>query len=211
MKTAIFLLVGMLLITAANAAEADSVAKGRALYLQYCASCHGLSGEGNGPMARVLTTPPANLRRLSERYGNPLPENQIARFIDGRTDVKTHGPRDMPVWGKRFYAETQGNERLVKRLIAQLVAYLQSIQTGARTVLEDRCVRGNQPPVAEQHSGAREQQALGPTQRGLHLDRSNLAILRFPHGVADLLHDIAELYARQAVLDSRLRYSHSHR
>jgi mono/diheme cytochrome c family protein len=133
MKSGILLLLGLLLITATGTATADEVAQGSALYLQYCASCHGLTAEGNGPMARALTTPPANLRRLSERYGNPLPEDQIARFIDGRADVKAHGPRDMPVWGKWFYSEGQGSERQVKDLIAKLVAYLQSIQTGVRS------------------------------------------------------------------------------
>jgi hypothetical protein len=72
------------------------------------------------------------LRLVSDRYGNPLPEDQIARFIDGRADVKAHGPRDMPVWGERFYLETQGSEREVKHRIAKLVAYLQSIQTPNR-------------------------------------------------------------------------------
>jgi hypothetical protein len=35
------------------------------------------------------------------------------------------------VWGKRFYAAT-GDERAVRAMIGDLVAYLQSIQTGAR-------------------------------------------------------------------------------
>jgi hypothetical protein len=78
-----------------------------------------------------LATPPANLRRLSERFGNPLPEDQVARFIDGRASVKAHGPREMPVWGKRFYAETH-DDSTVRAQIANLVAYLKSIQTGAR-------------------------------------------------------------------------------
>jgi mono/diheme cytochrome c family protein len=133
MKRGILALVGLLLIAAAGPAVADEVAEGRALYLQHCASCHGLSADGNGPMAPSLTTPPPNLRRLSDRYGNPLPEDQIAQFIDGRADVKAHGPRDMPVWGKRFYSEGQGNERQVKDLIAKLVVYLQSIQTATRS------------------------------------------------------------------------------
>ncbi len=127
------LLAALMLINIASAASADDVAQGRAIYLQHCASCHGLAADGNGPMARVLTTPPANLRQLSERYGNPLPVDQIARYIDGRADVKAHGPRDMPVWGKRFYSEGQGSESQVKDLIAKLVAYLQSIQTGVRS------------------------------------------------------------------------------
>jgi mono/diheme cytochrome c family protein len=129
-KRGILPLVGLLLIAATGTAAANEVAQGRAIFLQHCASCHGLTGEGNGPMARALNTTPANLRQLSDRYGNPLPEDKIARFINGRADVKAHGPRDMPVWGKRFYSEGQGDERQVKDLIAKLVVYLQSIQTG---------------------------------------------------------------------------------
>ena len=127
----ILLVLVFVMLGASTAAggEREKVAQGRALYLRYCASCHGLTGEGDGPVARSLTTPPANLRQLSDRYGNPLPKDQIARFIDGRADVKAHGPRDMPVWGERFYEET-GSESAVKDRIAKLVAFLQSIQTG---------------------------------------------------------------------------------
>jgi mono/diheme cytochrome c family protein len=132
------LLVGSLLIAAAPGAAAGNATKGRETYLQYCASCHGLSGKGDGPLARDLNTPPANLCKLSERYGSPLPEKQIARFIDGRVDVKAHGPRDMPVWGERFYSEAQGSERRIKDLIANLVAYLQSIQVGPRHAATNR-------------------------------------------------------------------------
>jgi len=125
-------LAGLLLMFASAAsAEDDAVAQGRQLYLEYCGSCHGLTGEGDGPVAHALTIPPANLRRLSDRFGNPLPEDQVARFIDGRAEVKAHGPRDMPVWGRRFYAQTH-DERAVRALIGELVAYLQSIQTGTR-------------------------------------------------------------------------------
>ena len=132
LKKVIFLLNGLLLVTAIGTAVAGEVGRGRALYLQNCATCHGLAGEGDGPMACALTTPPANLRRLSERLGNPLPEDQIARFIDGRVDIRAHGPRDMPVWGNRFYEESGGNERQAQKRIAELAAYLQSIQTAVR-------------------------------------------------------------------------------
>ena len=124
--------LGLLLLSGpAAGAAANDVALGRQIYLERCASCHGLTGEGDGPVARALTTPPANLRRLSERFGNPLPEDRVARYIDGRAEVKAHGPRDMPVWGARFYAESH-NERAVRAMIAELIAYLQSIQTGER-------------------------------------------------------------------------------
>jgi mono/diheme cytochrome c family protein len=123
----------LLLTLVANVVTADEAGDGKAIYLQYCASCHGTKGDGKGPLASTLTTPPANLRMLSQRFGNPLPEDVIAKFIDGRSDVKAHGPRDMPVWGKKFYAESGGDEAEVKERIAKLVAFLQSIQTGTRT------------------------------------------------------------------------------
>ena len=90
-------------------------------------------GEGNGPVARDLKTPPTNLRLLSELYGNPLQEDKVARAIDGRAEVEAHGPREMPVWGERFSDEGHAGERQVRKRIAKLVAYLQSIQTGARS------------------------------------------------------------------------------
>jgi mono/diheme cytochrome c family protein len=126
-----FLLLSLLTSTAAHATSSN-ITRGRTLYLQYCASCHGPTAEGDGPIAHVLTTPPANLRRLSERFGSPLPLDQVARYIDGRVEVKAHGPRDMPVWDTRFYHESGGDERRTQERIADLIAYLQSVQTAVR-------------------------------------------------------------------------------
>lgn len=126
------LLVVLLATNDAALAGSRRIRQGRALYVEYCASCHGSSAEGDGPVARALSTPPANLRRLAERFGNPLPEDQVARYIDGRAQVKAHGPRDMPVWGARFHYKSGADERRVQQWIAELVAYLQSIQTPIR-------------------------------------------------------------------------------
>ena len=127
-RTFVLLLSGFLL--AASTAAADEVARGRVVYLRDCASCHGVKGDGQGPVAAELKTPPTDLRVLSLRYGNPLPEDQIARFIDGRADIAAHGPRDMPVWGEQVwkYPEGKGPSSQVTSRVADLVAYLQSIQ-----------------------------------------------------------------------------------
>src|SRR5271167_1330960 len=124
----VLLLSGLLLV--ASTAAADQVERGRLLYMRNCASCHGVKGDGHGPVAALLKTPPADLRLLSLRYGNPLPEDQIARFIDGRADIAAHGPRDMPVWGEGVweYPEGNGPSGQVTSRVADLVAYLQSIQ-----------------------------------------------------------------------------------
>ncbi len=43
---------------------ADNIARGRQLYDQNCASCHGAQGLGDGPAAKSLRPPPANLTGL---------------------------------------------------------------------------------------------------------------------------------------------------
>lgn len=123
-------LFGLFVVTSAVASASD-VSQGRSLYLRYCASCHGVKGDGRGPVAPALKTPPSDLRLLSHRYGSPLPEDQIASFIDGRADVVAHGPREMPVWGEQVWQYPEGtrHETQVTPKIANLVAYLQSIQT----------------------------------------------------------------------------------
>lgn len=88
---------------AGSASGQQSIVRGRQYYLHYCASCHGNEADGRGPMARVLKASPPDLRHLGDRDRMPLPTGTIARFIDGRQYVAAHGPRDMPVWGRRFY------------------------------------------------------------------------------------------------------------
>ena len=124
------LFLGFVLLSAPSISRADEVTEGRALYLRICASCHGVNADGNGPAAPALTTKASDLRALSARYGNPLPQDQIARFIDGRADVIAHGPRDMPVWGDQVweYKVGKGNDSQISPRVAALIAYLQSIQ-----------------------------------------------------------------------------------
>jgi mono/diheme cytochrome c family protein len=120
----------MLLATAAVAAPLDSAERGRVTYLRYCASCHGVHGDGRGPVSRALTFRPSDLRELSRRYGTPLDRERLAAVIDGRTEVAAHGDRDMPVWGERFDLppDDVSRERTITERIAELRAYLESIQ-----------------------------------------------------------------------------------
>jgi mono/diheme cytochrome c family protein len=114
----------------ALAAETDDALQGRIYYLRYCAACHGDKADGKGPVSGVLSSPPADLRRLSEKYGNPLPSDPVIRFIDGREAVAAHGSREMPVWGERFYESGGGKvqERQVRGVLSYIVAYLRTIQ-----------------------------------------------------------------------------------
>jgi mono/diheme cytochrome c family protein len=113
----------------AGAEPKERSARGAQAYRIYCASCHGIAAEGNGPMAPSLTRQPADLTRISERYG-AFPDDRVAATIDGRAEVLSHGPSSMPVWGLSFQdaGKDRDQEREVQERIRDLVAYLKSIQ-----------------------------------------------------------------------------------
>jgi mono/diheme cytochrome c family protein len=113
------------------AGAAEDATEGRVLYARYCGACHGIAADGNGPIASVLRRPPTDLRHLGGRYGTPLASDEVARFVDGRTAVTAHGPREMPVWGERFAApepEATGRTPAIDVRIRRMVDYLQTIQ-----------------------------------------------------------------------------------
>ena len=139
-RTFIRSLIGVLLLAGAGPARADEAKKpdydptlaqmGEEAFRTYCASCHGLSARGDGPVASALITPPADLRRIAQRRGGAFPEGEIARKIDGRFDIDAHGSREMPVWGQVFTADIPdaSAESIARGKLAVLVEYLKSIQ-----------------------------------------------------------------------------------
>lgn len=74
-----------------------------------CASCHGLSGKGDGPMQPVLTVKPADLTVIARKNNGVFPVAQLRSVIDGRMEVNSHGSRVMPVWGDDFSVQA-GND-----------------------------------------------------------------------------------------------------
>jgi mono/diheme cytochrome c family protein len=75
------------------ATDPDSVNRGRAVYQQYCVTCHGLNGDGNGPAV-------AGLRVRPPSFHNP--QHYLAPGMDGAHYwVIQHGdgvPGGMPAW-----------------------------------------------------------------------------------------------------------------
>jgi mono/diheme cytochrome c family protein len=103
--------------------------EGGSLYRTYCASCHGTSGRGDGPVAQHLRKPPANLTQIAKLNQGVFPADKVARAIDGRDVARTHGSSDMPVWGDAFTkATTASDADAVKQRIDALVRYLEGMQ-----------------------------------------------------------------------------------
>ncbi len=102
------------------------------MYEQLCASCHGASGHGDGPVASLIKIGVPDLTRIAHRDGGEFPTEDVRRTIDGRLERPAHGPRDMPVWGWQFYDSSATNDAgeraVVDSMIDRLVEYLRSIQ-----------------------------------------------------------------------------------
>ncbi len=95
-------------------------------YYRLCAVCHGEEGRGDGPMSRMLKTPPPNLTRLARNNGGHFPFLRVLAMIDGRNTVEVHGNREMPVWGQLL---TKEYDQFVARAIElELLLHLNSLQ-----------------------------------------------------------------------------------
>jgi len=130
--------IGLSVLLAPNVSSGQGIAAamGKAEYTRSCASCHGPEGAGNGPMADQLTTPPANLQMLGNKYSI----SQWYEVIDGRKTFRAHGTSDMPIWGDAYAGiakEMGGKEKAPSQVeieqdingrILSLIYYLQTIQ-----------------------------------------------------------------------------------
>jgi len=80
---------------------------GADMYALHCVSCHGPTGEGDGPVTAILSVTVPNLRTLTRRSGGEFPAAAVASYIDGRDLPVAHGERLMPIWGDVFDATTE--------------------------------------------------------------------------------------------------------
>lgn len=121
------------LATVAPVAAQDAI-EGARLYADFCAVCHGDDLRGDGPMAPILSVPPADLTALAA--GGVFPVFDVARRIDGRDPLLAHGG-EMPMFGQWFQGDGPdvglpgpgGQPILMSRPIADLVAYLMEEQS----------------------------------------------------------------------------------
>lgn len=117
-------------LACAQDAETDV---GKQEYMQACASCHGESGLGQGPIAEFMNIPVPGLTRLSAENDGVFPMLDVIHVIDGRTGVRGHGG-PMPIWGELFKAPLleergpYGSEVVVRGRILSIAYYLESIQ-----------------------------------------------------------------------------------
>lgn len=111
---------------------------GKIEYESHCAVCHGVAGRGDDSVLKSeLVKPVPDLTMLTKKNNGVFPVDLIYQIIDGRRDIKTHGSRDMPIWGSAFKSETSvyldkiapySGESIIRSRILALVEYLHRLQ-----------------------------------------------------------------------------------
>ena len=100
---------------------------GAQMFKDYCASCHGPDGRGNGPAAVFLKTPPPDLRMMAQSNAGKYPAGQVKAMLRFGPGSHARGALDMPTWGQLFHS-TDVNERVTDLRVYNLTKFIGSIQ-----------------------------------------------------------------------------------
>jgi mono/diheme cytochrome c family protein len=117
-------------------AQKEKADVGKLEFEVHCAICHGMDAKGNGPYVSSLRGAPPDLTILGRNNTGVFPADHIIGVIDGRAQVKSHGSRDMPIWGDRyatsaaehFVGSPYDQEAYIRGRVLILVDYLRRIQ-----------------------------------------------------------------------------------
>jgi mono/diheme cytochrome c family protein len=112
-------------------AKQTSMASGKEMFNEYCASCHGQSGKGDGPAAPALKTPPADLTMLASHNNGQFPEMMVMESLKAGPKVPAHGSAEMPIWGRIFMEMSPAAqpEAEVHQRVYNVTQYVKSLQT----------------------------------------------------------------------------------
>ena len=101
---------------------------GAQIFRSYCATCHGVDGKGQGPVASALKHPPPDLTLISRRNGGRFPRDRVKATIAGQErSISAHGSREMPIWGPVFHQVERDQDWGEVRL-ENITTFLQSLQ-----------------------------------------------------------------------------------
>jgi mono/diheme cytochrome c family protein len=103
---------------------------GAQMYKNYCAVCHGMQGNGDGPAVAFLKAPPPDLRTLAKRNNGKYPADHIGMTLRLGTGSHAHGTIDMPLWGP-LLRTLDVNQSLGELRIHNLTAFIKSLQSGS--------------------------------------------------------------------------------
>ena len=113
--------------TAPRTAATAAIERGRVSYDQYCASCHGKNGKGDGSAAATMRNKPPDLTLMEKRFGIFV-DAQLESAIRGTDPIVAHGSPGMMLWAAILRRDAANGRAEGDTRIADLIAFIRSIQ-----------------------------------------------------------------------------------
>jgi mono/diheme cytochrome c family protein len=110
-----------LLIPTTGAAADGDAAKGKADFEMNCASCHGVTGKGDGPVGKALTPPPRDFSKGDFKYDTN--EDGTSGTDEDLTNVIKNGA--MKYGGNPLMA---GWPQLSDEQVTNIIAYVRTLK-----------------------------------------------------------------------------------
>jgi mono/diheme cytochrome c family protein len=104
------------------------ITSGKKTFVNYCASCHGVEGKGNGPASVALKPAPTDLTTLAKANEGKYPAGFVSTVLKFGRNPAAHGSSDMPVWGSRFKMIDPNQDPTGQQHVDDVVAYIGSLQ-----------------------------------------------------------------------------------
>lgn len=96
---------------------------GAEIFRDYCATCHGIDGRGDGSLRCKVP----DLTQISKRSGDKFPSVRIRNIIEGTETLTGHGSREMPIWEPIFH-QVDEDQDLGNVRTDNLTRYIESMQ-----------------------------------------------------------------------------------
>lgn len=110
----------------APAPSRGAIERGRAVFEQSCATCHGKRGKADAPGTSTMKPRPTDLTMLTRRYG-AFPAERVEATLKGTDQPKAHTPA-MTAWKALFLADANGNETTADARVKDVIAFIASLQ-----------------------------------------------------------------------------------
>jgi len=111
-----------------NEPRRQDLNSGAHLYQEFCASCHGDSGTGDGPLAATLLRRTTDLTLLTQRNGGTFPRADVLAVVEATRPIPAHAGPAMPNWRDVFSRMENGNAREIRKRMEALVAHVETLQ-----------------------------------------------------------------------------------
>jgi mono/diheme cytochrome c family protein len=125
----VFVTIGCSAALVANqgttAQSPGAIERGRTVFEQSCAVCHGKRGKGDAPGTSTMKPRPTDLTMLTRRYG-AFPADRVEATLKGTDRTQAHTP-GMTVWKALFLADANGNETTANARVKDVVAFIASL------------------------------------------------------------------------------------